>query len=144
MSMNLSDSLLKIQSAKKYCDKIAREYRSIKNKKYYYTQGNDIDRKIAQLIRADDNLHYLRLKFQTECEKCIKVIRTSPFVPSQQLMQDLHAKKSGDNCGICMEQIANIAFIPCGHITCKSCCDKVNKCPFCRKNIEEILTIYKS
>lgn len=53
-------------------------------------------------------------------------------------------------CGICMSKKAEIAFIPCGHLTtCLDCADNLKKghkhdrnCPLCRKPIKDFLRVY--
>ncbi|XP_055327711.1 uncharacterized protein LOC129580957 isoform X2 [Paramacrobiotus metropolitanus] len=47
------------------------------------------------------------------------------------------------DCIICMEEPAEMAFIPCGHIkTCTPCSDLVMLCPVCRKRIRNRMRIY--
>ena len=45
----------------------------------------------------------------------------------------LGEKESPLACGICLTNTVNVVLIPCGHVTCKECLSKVDKCPFCRK-----------
>ena len=53
-------------------------------------------------------------------------------------------QETDENCIICMEATVNCAFLNCGHsITCYDCAIDIHKCPYCRKNIEEKLKIYK-
>ena len=41
-------------------------------------------------------------------------------------------------CRICMNAVAKVAFVPCGHCyVCESCAEKLETCPFCRAPIEE-------
>lgn len=35
-------------------------------------------------------------------------------------------------CNVCMENLKNMAM-PCGHLLCVRCIDKVKKCPSCKK-----------
>ena len=51
-------------------------------------------------------------------------------------------------CTICIDEIATIAFIPCGHKkTCKQCSDTLiknkQKCPICRQAIKEAIRIFE-
>lgn len=46
-------------------------------------------------------------------------------------------------CVVCTENLANIAFSPCGHaVTCDVCSRKVQKCPMCRSDIKTRLQLY--
>lgn len=55
----------------------------------------------------------------------------------------LSEKENLGQCKICMSNIVNIAFIPCGHVSCLECCIKLeNKCHICRKTIARALPIY--
>ena len=52
-------------------------------------------------------------------------------------------------CCICTTLTANTVNVPCGHICyCLDCSNEsikhTNKCPFCRKNINDIIQIYKA
>lgn len=54
---------------------------------------------------------------------------------------------SATECQICLSNKPNIAFIPCGHGTCDSCCNdlmrsKEPKCHICRDTIEKTLKLY--
>ena len=45
-------------------------------------------------------------------------------------------------CKICMNAVAKVAFVPCGHCyVCVSCAEKLHTCPFCRAPIEERITL---
>lgn len=48
-------------------------------------------------------------------------------------------------CIICIENAKNVIFKPCLHMClCSICCDKLrdNKCPMCKREIEDKVTIY--
>ena len=54
---------------------------------------------------------------------------------------------SAAECQICLSNKPNIAFIPCGHGTCDSCCDDLMRskeptCHICRDAIEKTLKLY--
>lgn len=44
-------------------------------------------------------------------------------------------------CIIC-EQGANVAFNPCGHMSCVSCSNKLETCHICRSSISNKIKIY--
>lgn len=42
------------------------------------------------------------------------------------------------DCAVCLSDMKNIVFIPCGHFyTCKSCSERLKTCPICRETISE-------
>ena len=43
--------------------------------------------------------------------------------------------EKGDICPICMDKKRNTISLPCKHLFCEICIDKIEKCPICRKNI---------
>lgn len=60
-----------------------------------------------------------------------------PFCEYKQELIDLKL------CKICLDEIKNTVFIPCGHIaTCLSCGKSLKKCPFCRDSISNLIQIF--
>lgn len=48
-------------------------------------------------------------------------------------------------CKICLENLQNTVFIPCGHVcTCVKCAFSVTKCPICREPYEKVIRIFYS
>jgi hypothetical protein len=52
-------------------------------------------------------------------------------------------------CPICLTNIKDIRYSPCGHMSCKSCArrfinENINKCPHCQKNITSYDKVYYS
>ncbi|XP_078493298.1 E3 ubiquitin-protein ligase XIAP-like [Ciona intestinalis] len=48
-------------------------------------------------------------------------------------------------CKVCLDKMADIVFIPCGHLcTCIECASALNKCPICRNKIEKSIRTYLS
>eukprot|EP01083_Nonionella_stella_P022055 60987_1 len=46
-------------------------------------------------------------------------------------------------CIVCMESLAIVAFVPCGHMKmCEYCASIVHECPLCRGNINSRMRIY--
>ena len=80
-------------------------------------------------------------------KKNITILDTPPAAISSrqlvadQLRKDVEGKPLifGDfetECAICMDNIADIVFIPCGHVcACSICAAKMGKCPYCRVSI---------
>jgi len=46
-------------------------------------------------------------------------------------------------CKICFSRELNVACYPCGHMFCSFCVSKCNTCPICRKNIQDLVKLYK-
>lgn len=46
-------------------------------------------------------------------------------------------------CKICFSRELNVACYPCGHMFCEVCVQKCNNCPICRKNIQDLIKLYK-
>ena len=78
-------------------------------------------------------------------ERCGRDERTSldkPTVVEPQLQNDAEVV-SAKVCVICMEQPANVAFIPCGHVeSCKKCARAIHNCHICREAIESRVRVY--
>uniref|UniRef100_A0A8C3LJU1 Leucine rich repeat and sterile alpha motif containing 1 n=1 Tax=Chrysolophus pictus TaxID=9089 RepID=A0A8C3LJU1_CHRPC len=66
----------------------------------------------------------------------------SSVVPSAPLLQ-WDEKKS--ECVVCMEQEAQMIFLPCGHVCCcQTCCKRLQTCPLCRRDITQHVRIFYS
>ncbi|XP_051492467.1 E3 ubiquitin-protein ligase LRSAM1 isoform X2 [Apus apus] len=66
----------------------------------------------------------------------------SPVVPTAPLLQ-WDEKKS--ECVVCMEQETQMVFLPCGHVCCcQTCCQRLQTCPLCRKDIAQRIRIFQS
>lgn len=46
-------------------------------------------------------------------------------------------------CKICFNQESNAALYPCGHMFCEYCATKCPNCPICRREIQEIVKLYR-
>lgn len=51
----------------------------------------------------------------------------------------LTAANNKHQCQICVSDEVSHAMVPCGHVICATCASSLrgNKCPFCRRNIEQ-------
>ncbi|XP_072208663.1 E3 ubiquitin-protein ligase LRSAM1 isoform X1 [Excalfactoria chinensis] len=66
----------------------------------------------------------------------------SSVVPTAPLLQ-WDEKKS--ECVVCMEQEAQMIFLPCGHVCCcQTCCKRLQTCPLCRRDIAQHVRIFYS
>ncbi|KAF4525773.1 hypothetical protein B566_EDAN002035 [Ephemera danica] len=62
---------------------------------------------------------------------------------SLNLIQNVPAFVGGEReCCICMNQLRNTAFQPCGHRCCSMCAPQLSHCPMCRCPINGTLRIY--
>jgi len=59
-------------------------------------------------------------------------------ITSEELSKlQIYEDKDEEECLICMSELKNDVFYPCGHFyTCKKCSNKLSNCPFCKKIIE--------
>ncbi len=62
----------------------------------------------------------------------------------QAKFDDLSSKlEETVNCGVCMENRRNTAFVPCGHILCDECAGQTRKeCPYCRKPATSVIRVH--
>ncbi len=45
-------------------------------------------------------------------------------------------------CKVCLENSCNVAFIPCGHVSCSECVLLLSKCPICRSKFKGVIKIF--
>ena len=65
---------------------------------------------------------------------------TSPSM--QERIRQLQEERK---CKICLDKLADIVFVPCGHLcSCTSCAPALRKCPICRVKIEKAIRTYVS
>ncbi|NXX40010.1 LRSM1 ligase, partial [Tricholaema leucomelas] len=66
----------------------------------------------------------------------------SPVVPTAPPLR-WDEKKA--ECVVCMEQEPQMIFLPCGHVCCcQTCCERLQTCPLCRKDIAQRIRIFHS
>ncbi|WAR08448.1 BIRC7-like protein [Mya arenaria] len=54
----------------------------------------------------------------------------------QSLLEENQKLKESQNCKICLDNRADVIFLPCGHIvSCPQCSPALDLCPVCRKSI---------
>lgn len=74
---------------------------------------------------------------------CMKKCRTQYKATKERLRleqdQALAVDNSGIECNICNELLQVCAVLPCHetHIICSGCSNKIDKCPFCRKEFKK-------
>lgn len=52
------------------------------------------------------------------------------------------AEKEEDECVVCCVNKKDGCLVPCGHVFCVECADKVTECPNCRQHIERVVKMY--
>ena len=56
---------------------------------------------------------------------------------------DLEAGQDNPDCRLCKEDEPNTMCYPCGHLFCFNCLKKWNKCPTCKKVINDKVKVFK-
>jgi len=72
---------------------------------------------------------------------------TPPTVSKPPLSMEERIRELQDErkCKICLDSVADIVFVPCGHLCCcANCAGALRKCPMCRKKIEKAIRTYIS
>mgnify|MGYP003682997899 FL=1 len=67
-----------------------------------------------------------------------KIINTSKINIKSEKIRDI-------GCSICLENLPNVLFLPCQHMTiCNDCKSVYNskKCPICQKNIDQMIAVH--
>lgn len=68
-------------------------------------------------------------------KSCIEIINTISVEELSKLQ--IYEDKDENECSICMIELKNDVFYPCGHFyTCKNCSNKLSNCPYCKQIIE--------
>ena len=68
----------------------------------------------------------------------------STTLKSEMSEDELSQIKSGNKCGICIENDVAMAFAPCGHTVCGGCSANINRCHICRTVVQNKLKLYFS
>jgi len=88
---------------------------------------------------SDINLIQTRGKYFYSVKKKNKIcIIENPDIPLDLDLTNIkiHTDEETLDCVICMDNLKEIVFDPCGHFyTCEKCSSKVKICPICRSNI---------
>ena len=62
---------------------------------------------------------------------------------AQHSAQAFPAATTGSNdCSICFDGQQNTVLMPCRHMVCGTCAERLKTCPFCNKKIESRLSVY--
>ena len=69
--------------------------------------------------------------------------RTTPLSNVEILEEENQQLKDMKTCKICLDNISDTVFLPCGHlITCGTCSVKVSQCPTCRGTIQGTIKVF--
>jgi len=64
-------------------------------------------------------------------------------VKTDNAVKEMENIKNKYLCSVCFENNKNVVLEPCLHFSiCRSCSEKVYKCPICRGDIETILLVF--
>eukprot|EP00300_Choanocystis_sp_HF-7_P042401 c9160_g1_i1.p1 GENE.c9160_g1_i1~~c9160_g1_i1.p1 ORF type:complete len:468 (+),score=65.01 c9160_g1_i1:28-1404(+) len=89
-------------------------------------------------IKSDLNLRFLEVQ-NTELKKENDSLKEETCTLKTQVATLRAEIASLKECGVCLEQFSSGAHDPtvisCGHTLCRTCCDPLRNCPFCRKSI---------
>ncbi len=80
----------------------------------------------------------------------IIIITESASLPCLSSREDLEKEeetnrqlKESSVCKVCLDEAANIVFLPCGHlVVCVTCSPALERCPVCRKHIRGTVRVY--
>ena len=94
-----------------------------------HTNTQDVERQYEKLQ-----------KHQKELQNKLKEERKLVIDLRQQIQEQSNNKR----CVVCLNEEANIVFIPCGHVcTCSSCSSQLqDKCPMCRQDFTSRVRVY--
>merc|ERR1711991_1224550 len=68
----------------------------------------------------------------------------------QEMIREMEAQQEFERCMVCMDQAADSAVMPCGHMcACHSCLAEIMRsatpsCPMCRGPVHSVPRIYKN
>lgn len=92
---------------------------------------------------SDGNNDSLSLNY---CTKFLETLSDSgrlAIIKAALYIPDIIFENDNDECIVCMDQVKDTIFYPCGHfMVCKTCTTQITKCPTCRSTI--IHTSYKN
>lgn len=80
----------------------------------------------------------------TNAEKTNEVRNEKGIAMSRKenLLEKLHAIHDAMLCKVCMDASLDTALLPCGHLLCSSCAERLTECPTCRQHVEQRHRIY--
>ncbi len=108
------------------------------------------DRYISHLLKDHKSLYFTKDQIKIPEKKGIfklnsKIIQKSNKPSNKKSNKKDQEDDESNECVICLESLAIMAIIPCGHkCLCENCHSKMFNlsCPICRKSIEKICRIY--
>jgi hypothetical protein len=76
-------------------------------------------------------LHFEIIKNDKLTSKCRKLSESRDVV-STHITKEYTQLKGVTECPICMEEMAEVKMVSCGHYYCEKCFEKLDKCAICR------------
>jgi baculoviral IAP repeat-containing protein 7/8 len=78
-------------------------------------------------------------------DKSVKTDQTAEKKDENSVHSDSEGQDPSRECCICLQNVREIAFVPCGHtLCCRACSKKLKECPVCRKRVMRRLKIFFS
>ncbi len=92
----------------------------------------------TQGILFTSEIEELRSQVTVLCE-----IKRQLFLKVSNLEAEVNRASGHHFCIICQERNASTVCLPCRHLVlCEDCAQRIEDCPMCRSEIEEILIVY--
>ncbi|PVZ99259.1 hypothetical protein BB558_004721 [Smittium angustum] len=111
---------------------------------------NTLSNKVLKSILAKN---LVDTSFVIERAELVKLVEKHVEITREEIKQIEEAEKSdafenNNICKICLDNVLN-SVLGCGHMMCLDCAVSIRTsespaCPFCRKNIKQIIRVYKS
>jgi hypothetical protein len=79
-----------------------------------------------------------------ECKNCADIDQRTPSKQRKSATRKASDLRVDYSCIICLSNPKNVAFVPCGHVTCCETCalniiSQGGKCLRCKKSVDSIL-----
>ncbi|XP_076818324.1 E3 ubiquitin-protein ligase XIAP-like isoform X2 [Clavelina lepadiformis] len=99
---------------------------------WQYSMPNDATPSLEARIREEE-----RKKMEEERKKMEE--------EKKKMEEEKKKTEEEKKCKICLDQMADVVFVPCGHLcSCTECAQALRKCPICRMKIEKSIRTYMS
>ena len=57
-------------------------------------------------------------------------------IESARAKRELESAQRTTTCQVCMERRVDLVLNACGHMLCTQCAGQIDRCPFCRRELE--------
>lgn len=62
-------------------------------------------------------------------------------INQEKQIKKIKKKIENFSCPVCLDNFSNYSLVPCGHMFCGHCCNKLDNCPLCRVRINKKLKL---